>query len=144
LRVWYVKRAVSRELFTYNQSFTLYDAGCGSGELIISLAKKYPSANFIGIDRGIENIQICSIYCRNNDLTNVDWKVDSIEKCNVNKSIDIITCITVMQYIEKDTLLLSRFYDLLNENGSLVLYIPINLKRIFPIYDLDSSSKCNM
>ena len=77
---------------------TIIDPGCGTGSLLISLAKKYPEHKFIGIEWGKIPYLICKFKSRN--LSNISVVQNDMFKCSF-KEADIIVCFLMDPLMEK-------------------------------------------
>lgn len=77
---------------------TIIDPGCGTGTLLIALAKKYPEHKFIGIEWGKIPYLICKFKSRN--LSNISVVQNDMFKCSF-KEADIIVCFLMDPLMEK-------------------------------------------
>lgn len=80
------------------ESKTIIDPGCGTGTLLIMLAKKYPQHKFIGIEWGKIPYLICKFKSRN--LPNISIVQNDMFKCSF-KEADIIVCFLMDPLMEK-------------------------------------------
>lgn len=136
LRNWYVKREVSKNLKKLKTPFRFLDAGCGAGDFIFSFAKKNLGSLFTGIDKNSGNISICSRFSSETKTANVLFFKNDLQQFNCTEKSDIIICITVLQYVENDLLVLKNFYSWLNDSGRLIIYVPVNYNNYFSFYPL--------
>jgi len=141
LRNWYVKNTLKKLLINLPYPFHIYDTGCGSGDILLPCAGKYKTSFFTGIDRIQENIKLCKSFADKSLLTNCNFSTGNIETYIPERPVDLITCITVLQYCKNETEVLKCFYKSLNPNGILLLYVPVNYKRIFRWFDTLRSVK---
>ncbi|MBT4483503.1 MAG: class I SAM-dependent methyltransferase [Candidatus Latescibacteria bacterium] len=134
LRVWYVRRIIGKLLKILPAPFRFLDAGCGAGDMIIPYMPDYRSSFFIGIDKIEDNVAVCNAYTHKRDFLNSIFLKANVEEYVPDKPVDIITCITVLQYVEDDIKALNNFYEALIPGGYLVLYVPVNYDRVFHWY----------
>lgn len=89
---------ISDVLSKATASMTIIDPGCGTAELIISLAKKFPQNKFVGIEW---NKTICSIAkMRCNKLNNIEIICDNFFNYPFNNA-DIIVCFLMEPLMER-------------------------------------------
>ncbi|MCB2197951.1 class I SAM-dependent methyltransferase [bacterium] len=134
LRTWYTLRELRTRFKALTPSFRYLDAGFGSGDMILPFLKRYPRAEFVGIDRAQDNADTCQRYADFIGAKNATFVCRNIEEADDEKPYDMIACITVLQYIKDDLKALRRFHDSLVPGGHLVLYSPINYRRYFDWY----------
>jgi ubiquinone/menaquinone biosynthesis C-methylase UbiE len=131
LRNWYCYKTIRRAIGKVNKNFTLLDAGCGAGDYIIPLARKFPSASFTGVDKAEGNIHTLLNFVKKRKTGNCSFVNANIESLTSTECYDFLLCITVMQYIKYDEEALKSFYSLLKPGGKIFLYSPVNYKRFF-------------
>ena len=134
LRVWYVRRIIGKLLKTLPTPFRFFDAGCGAGDMIIPFMSDYRSSFFIGIYKIEDNVAVCNAYTHKRDFRNSIFQEANAEEYVPDESVDIVTCITMLQYVEDDVKALNNFYEALIPGGYLVLYVPVNYDRVFHWY----------
>lgn len=134
LRNWYVMRDLRARLRSLPPTFRYMDAGCGAGDMILPFIKRYPRAGFVGIDRGKNNVETCQRYASFVRAKNTTFSCQSVEEPVKEKPFDLISCITVLHYVERDREALKNFHDSLVPGGRLLLYSPITYKRYFGWY----------
>ncbi len=83
-----------------NKKFKMLDAGCGIGANIFYFSKKFPKANFVGIDYLKERVRYAKKINKNN---NIKFYVDDMNKKNkaVEKNIDLVTCVHTLCCFKK-------------------------------------------
>ncbi len=98
------------------ENSTVLDIGCGTGGFTRFLNIQY---NVIGIDSS----QIALDYCRKRGLSNLYCGI--LDDFNFkNENIQIITLLDVIEHIENDVDILQKSYDLLDNNGYIVITVP--------------------
>jgi len=134
LRKWYINSAINKQLQKFNVGFRLLDAGVGEGQFLIPLAKNHPKSHFVGIDKLVGHEIFCSTYAKSFQLQNVQFLTSELEAFKSDDIYDIVLCIGVLQYIENDALVVENFYQQLNKDGILLLYVPVHNRSILPFY----------
>lgn len=89
---------VSKILVNSNKQMTILDPGCGSGSLLIALAKKFPQHKFIGIEWSRLTYLIVKHRCRN--IKNITLFNDDMFNHSFS-SADIIVCFLMQPLMKK-------------------------------------------
>jgi len=139
LRNWYCYKKIRDAVGMADKNFTLLDAGCGAGDYIIPLARKFPFASFAGVDKAEGNIQVLLNFVKKRNAGNCSFVNANIESLTGTECYDFILCITVLQYIKYDEEALKSFYRMLKPGGKIFLYSPVNYKRFFSFSDVKNS-----
>ena len=88
----------------------ILDIGAGLGLFLIELKKKWPKSNLFAL----EPSKSMAEKCRNN---NINVYETTIEKINIKKKFDVITCFELFEHIYDPGLFLKKIFKLLNKNG---------------------------
>ena len=132
LRSWYVRRAIRRVMRRLQTaSPVVLDVGCGSGDHLQYACRRIDGARGIGVDRAADAVALCRAHA---DRSLEFHQVDLGAGAKLPRA-DVILCITVLQYIRDDGLLLARMRSALREGGVLLLYVPVRNERLLPLYD---------
>lgn len=134
LRAWYVRRALSRLLAAPDAPDAVLDAGCGNGDFLLPAARRYPGRRFYGIDRAPDQVDVVRHYARTRHLGNVHVATADVATYRPPEPVDLVLCITVLQYVAQDRQALARFYESLAPGGRLLLYVPVDRRRRLPGY----------
>lgn len=93
--------------------FNLLDLGCGTGQLLEILTKKYPNATFLGIDKSYEMINFAQI-----KNINANFTVSTSEDINFeDNSFDFIVCCHSFPYYENKQLVVNKIKKYLKDDG---------------------------
>jgi SAM-dependent methyltransferase len=133
-RNWATKKALQKWLPTLPENSLIIDAGCGEGMHLFPWAERYPNLYFTGIEKLESHLEFGRRYLEVAHLKNVNFQKRELENFRVNKKAELITCIGVMQYIEKDEAVLKNIFEALSKKGIAVFYVPINGKILTPVY----------
>ena len=94
LRKWYVFPRISNMLRSIPIPGNWIDLGCGEGQYLIPIGKKFPDWNVTGVDNNASNIQFLKkLIPGNTTLILAD-----IETLPYQPTATVITCIGVLQY----------------------------------------------
>ena len=119
---WFVTRKkiishIINKKIKKNKNNSLLDFGCGTGNILDELSKKY---NAYGADMSELAINFCKKRNLNNIFTN-DHFFNNLEYKN---KFDIITLLDVIEHVDEDQDLLGKLKDLLTEDGSIIVTVP--------------------
>lgn len=98
---------------------TIVDVGCGSGELTISLAQRWPAATLLGVDSSPEMISRAPVGQGACFTVRAAQDVDAV-------GVDVLVSNAALQWVPKHTELLSRWAGQLNEGGWIAFQVPAN------------------
>ncbi|MEW6558438.1 MAG: class I SAM-dependent methyltransferase [Elusimicrobiota bacterium] len=115
---------------------TILDAGSGFGDYIFSLARGYPSNQFIGIEMDPEKIKQCILKRDRQNIRNIEFIQDNLENFSGTNAFDVIYSIDVLEHIVNDRTVFMSFYRALKRGGILLIHVPnINQKRHFKQFE---------
>jgi 2-polyprenyl-3-methyl-5-hydroxy-6-metoxy-1,4-benzoquinol methylase len=98
---------------------SILDIGCSSGVLIQELVQQgFRKDNIYGIDISSKAID----RCRENGIKNA-FVMDA-QNVKLNKKFDIIIASDCLEHLKDDTKALKNWYQLLNDNGQLIVFVP--------------------
>ena len=129
LRNWHVLSTIKETVSVYKIDSFL-DIGCGDGQHYFWLNKKYPNRKIYGLDKIEDNTRFCNHHLKNNNCF-----LGNVENINLPFKVDCILLIGLLDYVEKDELALKSINNALNDNGKLILYCPVNGRKILSVYD---------
>lgn len=83
-------------------SFRVLDVGCGTGSLLESLARRFPNAEFVGIDPNVASIEAA----RRREIRRCRFENGGFDSVNALGQFDFVVCSEVFEHVlEKDRLL---------------------------------------
>ena len=111
----------------------LLDAGCGVGEYMFEIARRYPVKGLVGVEIQKEKIDFM------NERTN---KLGYDNLCGVCKDLsrdrlppgkfDFCFCIDVLEHIENDKKVIANIFSSLRDKGLFLIHVPnLKVKRSF-------------
>jgi len=98
---------------------TVVDLGCGSGELTVTLAERWPSATVRGIDSSAEMIAAAP------SAPNVTFAFGTAQDFDAT-GIDVLISNAMLQWVPEQEKLLVRWCGQLNPGGRLAFQVPAN------------------
>lgn len=122
LRKWTIKSVWKKTLKTLPENFIAIDVGAGESQYLIPFCKHYPKAQFWAIDKQAQSVLFNQNYpCNNLYAEQVDIEFEKIDiRANV------LLCVGVLQYIEKDVQALLNMHAALKKDATFLVYVPIN------------------
>ena len=127
--------------FTSFQKKKIIDIGCGSGDFLINLKKKWKHAKLYGLEPSDK----MSEEFKKKDI--VIFK-NVIEEFNPKKKFDLVTCFELFEHVYDPNIFIKSLNNILSKNGLLYLstlnavgfdikYLRENSKSIYPPYHLN-------
>lgn len=99
-------------------SLKLFEAGCGTGQLIQKISEQYPQINYLGIDVAHNMIDLAKDSVKGQ---NIRFQVCPIEHFAENDTYDIIICTHAFPYFPKKEETLCKFADLCNPKATVII-----------------------
>lgn len=113
---------------------TLLDVGCGAGDHLFFALRRMKSAVAIGVDRSGHAVDLCRTYAAASHPGRAAFVHADLDALETLPASDLILCVTVLQYVERDAALLGKMRRSLHEGGRMLLYVPVRNKRLLPFY----------
>ncbi|MDD1778455.1 MAG: methyltransferase domain-containing protein [Candidatus Helarchaeota archaeon] len=119
-----LRRKVISKLKTFTPQGTLVDLGCGSGNLIVQIAKKLPSLNLIGLDISSEILEFAKKRAMEKKIAEkIEFKLGNAEKMPFeDNSIDFLVSTLSLHHWENPSVILKEIYRVLKENGVFLIF----------------------
>jgi ubiquinone/menaquinone biosynthesis C-methylase UbiE len=108
----------------YNPRGLLVDVGCGSGRLLIQIAKKINNLNLIGVDVAKEMIGFANEHVKSYEFEDrIELREGSVEKLPLNdNSIDFIVSTLSLHHWENPIKAFEEFFRILKDDGILLIF----------------------
>ncbi|MDD3860586.1 MAG: class I SAM-dependent methyltransferase [Bacteroidales bacterium] len=104
------------------ESSVILDAGCGPGDLLLSLDQNFKA--LFGIDIAEEMISIANKKLVSHKNKNITFNCGDIENLNFNDSqFDIIVCSGVVEYLKDDIIWMKEIKRVLKPDGYLIINV---------------------
>lgn len=98
---------------------TVIDVGCGSGELTVTLAQRWPTTTLVGLDSSPEMIGGAPVGRGANFTVRAAEDVDTI-------GVDVLVSNAALQWVPQHTELLTQWAGQLNDGGWIAFQVPAN------------------
>ncbi|MDE6742435.1 MAG: class I SAM-dependent methyltransferase [Lachnospiraceae bacterium] len=99
-------------------SLKLFEAGCGTGQLIQEIAGQYPQINYLGIDAAQNMIELAKESAKGE---NIRFQTCPIENFASTEKYDIILCTHAFPYFPNKEETLCKFADLCNPGATVII-----------------------
>ena len=99
-------------LKSVDNSFSLLDVGCATGQLLCEIREKHPKSELFGIDKSKNMIDLAK-----EKNTDIEFSAISVENYKSDKKFDFITCCHSFPYYRDKDFVLKKLSDLLKEDG---------------------------
>ena len=133
-RSWRVRRILDTVLSNLKEGDHVLDAGCGDGQHLLYIAKRFAWLNIHGIDIAKGNIELLNSYISNHKLNNVFINYGDLLTTNPADQYSLVYCISTLYMIDDDEGLLRLWYKNTESDGRIILYQPINQKIEIRLY----------
>lgn len=119
-----LRKKVLSKLKDFNPKGTLVDIGCGSGNLIIQIAKSFPDLNLIGIDISSDILEFAKKQALDRDLgKRIEFKIGNVEKIPFsNESIDFIISTLSLHHWVNPVKVFNEIHRVLKRDGTLLIF----------------------
>ena len=117
-------KKVLSQLKLYSLKDCLVDVGCGSGNLIIQVAKKYPSLDLIGVDLSSEILELAKKKAVENNLNDkIEFKIGSVENLPFpDKSVDFILSTLSLHHWKIPKQAFEEMFRVLKDGGVFLIF----------------------
>ena len=78
---------------------TVFDLGCGPGEITCELARRVPTATFVGVDHSAEAIARASQLAAGLGLTNVRFERHDLERFTLPQAVDLVMMFDAFHHV---------------------------------------------
>jgi len=102
----------------------ILDAGCGYGQTIFYLRRRFPGAYVKGVDIHPELVAHCQQVARRLGYADMDFAVADLTAYSARQTHDLIVCCEVLEHIPDWEAALLRLVSLLQPGGWLIIHTP--------------------
>ncbi len=100
------------------------DAGCGTGNTAISLAKRFPGADFLAVDVSGPSLALAETAAARAGVGNILFrKWDLMEMIPSESRFDVVLCLGVLHHVADMKLVLTNLGRILARDGDLYLWV---------------------
>jgi SAM-dependent methyltransferase len=102
---------------------TILDAGCGTGQRLLAVARRYPKAQFVGLDMTAASLAVAEALREKHGIRNVEFCRSEMLDFSPGFAFDLILSIGVVHHLEDPSRGIQFLSSLLSENGILILWL---------------------
>ena len=111
----------------------ILDAGCGTGDYCIYLARRYPEAVVVGLDIDRGCVTRARRAARALGVTNVHFAVGDLAQAAFRKQFDVLVSIDVLEHIVEQDVAIANLAAALRDGGIVFLHMPTVRERPVPL-----------
>lgn len=101
-----------------NSTLKLFEAGCGTGQLISEISARYPQAEYLGIDAARNMIRIAK---KNVKGQKIRFRTCPVEEFRSTEKYDIILCTHAFPYFPEKEAALRKFARLCSPGAAVII-----------------------
>ena len=101
----------------------ILDAGCGTGQRLLAVARRYPKAQFVGLDMTAASIAVAEALGQRHGIRNVEFCTSELLDFSPGYAFDVILSIGVVHHLEDPSRGIEFLTSLLGDNGLLILWL---------------------
>lgn len=101
----------------------ILDAGCGTGQRMLAVAKRFPLARVTGIDLTPASLEVAGKLAEKHALNNVTLLEKNLLKLDLAGSFDIIYSSGVIHHLENPALGLKNLCERLSQQGIIIIWL---------------------
>lgn len=105
------------------EDWEVLDAGCGTGSILVALARRYPRARFTGLDACGRSLDIARRCAKWYGVTNVDFVHGSMPELSLKRRFDLVVCCGVLHHLPSPRAGLRWLVEHLADDGLLHLWL---------------------
>lgn len=99
------------------------DAGCGTGNTVLALARQFPEARFVGVDLCEASLNKARQRATAEQIQNVEFIQANLLELDLGRTFDVIVSFGVLHHLTDPTRGLCRIASHLRPHGRLVLWL---------------------
>ncbi len=131
VRYWHISRALDGR-----QPRRVFEAGCGWGQNLFALQRRFPQATMVGVDADAVMIVMARQIAAQLPGLQPTFVVGDLHTVSLEGMFDLILMSDVLEYLSDDQQVLRRCHDWLVPGGRFVLHVPRRIteqRRILPV-----------
>jgi SAM-dependent methyltransferase len=101
----------------------ILDAGCGTGQRLLAVARRYPKAQFVGLDMTAASLEVAEALRQKHGIRNVEFCRSEMLDFSPASPFDLILSIGVVHHLEDPNRGIQFLSSLLAEDGILILWL---------------------
>ena len=101
----------------------ILDAGCGTGQRLLAVARRYPKAQFVGLDMTAASIAVAKALAERHGIRNVEFRTSELLNFSPDFPFDLILSIGVVHHLEDPGQGIQFLTTLLGDHGVLLLWL---------------------
>jgi SAM-dependent methyltransferase len=124
IRLNHIIKTVDELGLPKDRPIKVLDAGCGKGDMVFFLARKYPSWRITGLEIERDKYEKALIIKEKCSLSNVNFVHGNLLETDLDGEYDLVVCSDVLEHIEEDVSAMKVLNRLLKKGGCLVITVP--------------------
>ncbi len=105
------------------QGKRILDAGCGTGQRLIDIARTFPDAYFVGIDFSCNSIEIAKRQAASEGLKNIEFICADIYSYKAEQPFDIINSYGVIHHLPEPRRAVENLSKALKDDGLMIVWL---------------------
>lgn len=101
----------------------ILDAGCGTGQRLLAVARRYPKAQFVGLDMTAASLAVAESLSQRHNIRNVEFCRSELLNFDRGREFDLIMSIGVVHHLEDPSSGIKHLATLLSDSGILILWL---------------------
>lgn len=106
-----------------NTKFSILDVACGTGNVVLACAERFPQANITGIDISEDMLSYARQQSEKMNCRNVQFHLQDMVDLSgfaINQNFDVITCSYGLFFLEEPQCTLAQLYEFLKPQGCII------------------------
>ncbi len=100
------------------------DAGCGTGNTAISLARRFPDVDFVGVDLSAGSLSIAEGAAKDGGLPNIRFRLWNLLDPELGEGpFDVVLCLGVLHHTANLQVVLANLRAAMSDDGTLYLWV---------------------
>ncbi|MER6803126.1 MULTISPECIES: class I SAM-dependent methyltransferase [Streptomyces] len=105
------------------EGWEVLDAGCGTGSILLALARRYPRARFTGVDACRRSIEVARRSAEWYGITNVELVHGSMPELDLRRRFDLVVCCGVLHHLPSPRAGLQWLTEHMADDGLIHLWL---------------------